>query len=289
MIKVYIYPLTALIVLAHSLFGQNHHTEEKRSTIVEVDGYAYLSEDKTMRDLREEAFANAKREALQRAQTYLQSFTKVENFTLTYDLIESAAEGYVKILESKDHGVTPDNRYHVWVKAEVEYTLKKPETSDIPNFAVNKYAPLTVAVWTEKKEYHAGEEVRIFLKGNKDFYARVVYQDASGKLLQLLPNPHRLKSFFKGGKELAIPEQTDGFKLAVEPPFGKEEIIVYASSAPLGEVAVENSGKNLLQIVDELENVAEQTRGIKIVNDAGNKKSEAEFYETRCHVITRKK
>ena len=51
----------------------------KRSTIVEVDGYAYISEDKTPRQMREEALANAKREALERAQTYIKSVTKVDS------------------------------------------------------------------------------------------------------------------------------------------------------------------------------------------------------------------
>lgn len=38
--------------------------EEKRSSIREVDGYAYLSENMTLTDLRAEAFATAKRQSL---------------------------------------------------------------------------------------------------------------------------------------------------------------------------------------------------------------------------------
>jgi len=85
--------------------------EQKRSAIVEADGYAFFSEDKTIRQLREEAIANAKRVALEQAQTYVKSFTQVENFVLRYDLVQSEAEGYLRILQSKDYGVQPDYRY----------------------------------------------------------------------------------------------------------------------------------------------------------------------------------
>lgn len=90
------------------IFPQTSPTEkfwpddEKRSAIVEAHGYAYLSEDKTIKALRQEAYADAKRQAAEIALTQIQGLTKVENFTLTYDLIQTQAEGAVKVLEHKD-------------------------------------------------------------------------------------------------------------------------------------------------------------------------------------------
>ncbi len=259
----------ALIWTACVCFAQNAANQEKRSAIVEVDGYAYLSEDKTVRDMRKEAFENAKRETLQRAQVYIKSFTKVENFVLSYDLIESAAEGYVKILESKDHGLTADNRYHVWIKAEVEYALRPPQNDSAVNLTTIEQAPLTVSVWTDKAGYQAGERVQIFLRGNKDFYARVVYQDAAGNFLQLLPNQHRSDAYFVAGRILTLPDSIDGFKLEVGPPFGEEWITVYASTAPQGEVDVDAHGKDLLALQENTEKVAAQTRAVKIMKKKG--------------------
>jgi hypothetical protein len=79
--------------------------QEQRSNIVEVDGYVQLSEEKSIRDVRREAFANARRQALENAESHIKSQTKVENFQLQYDLIESGAEGVVKVLEQKDFGI----------------------------------------------------------------------------------------------------------------------------------------------------------------------------------------
>ena len=275
----------ALFSIIRLSYGQNDTGQEKRSAIVDVDGYAYLSEDKTMRDMRKEAFENAKRETLERAQVYIRSFTKVENAVLSYDLIESGAEGYVKVLESKDHGVTSDNRYHVWIKAEVEYALQPPRNGDSVNWAIIEQAPLTVSGWTDKALYKTGEQVKIFLQGNKDFYARVVYQDAVGNLLQLLPNQHRSDTHFPAAKILTLPDSIDGFKLEVGPPFGEETIIVYASTAPQGDVALEAHGKDLLALQENTEQVAVKTRGLKIVKKEG-KPAAAEFYEVRCKIIT---
>ena len=90
--------------------------EEKRSSIHEVDGYAYLSEEMPISDLRGKAFANAKRQALEMAETYLRSKTKVADGKLSYDLIWSDAEGAVTVPVQKDVGIEDNKRYHVWVR-----------------------------------------------------------------------------------------------------------------------------------------------------------------------------
>lgn len=98
--------------------------QEKRSTIQDVDGYAYLSEDKTLSQTRQAAMANAKRQAVEQAKTYISSKTRVEDFEITQDIIEGESAGAVTVLEHKDLGIEDNNRYHVWIRAEVEYGLK---------------------------------------------------------------------------------------------------------------------------------------------------------------------
>ena len=122
--------------------------QEKRSCIQVVDGYAYLSENITLAETRAAAFVNAKRQALERARTYIQSKTKVNDFQLEYDLIWSNAEGSVTVLEQKDYGIEcKDNvRYHVWIKAELEYDLGPKREQRVQGHTMDKYAPLTVKV-----------------------------------------------------------------------------------------------------------------------------------------------
>lgn len=261
--------------------------KEKRSCIQTVDGYAYLSEDMTLAQTRATAFANAKRQALEAARTYIQSKTKVTNFQLDYDMIMSDSEGSVTVLEQKDHGVEGNNRYHVWIKAEVVYDLR-PHKSQLEHGAMtNEGGPLTVKVWTERKQYMQGENITVYVQGNRDFYARIVNISAGGEIIQLIPNDYRKVNFFGGGRVYRIPDKKDRFELKVSPPYGDDQIVLYASEAPLGEVATESIGQGLRLYRGGEKELALKTRGIQVVETGDGANVAKEFYETSWTVRTK--
>ncbi|MDD4953001.1 MAG: DUF4384 domain-containing protein, partial [Desulfovibrionaceae bacterium] len=103
--------------------------------------------------------------------------------------------------------------------------------------------PLSVKVWTDKKEYRQGEKIFISLQGNRDFYGKIVYLTASGEVIQLLPNDLRTLNFFKSGRVYRIPDTGAAFNLEVTPPFGSEQIVVYASESPLAKVSTRSIGQ----------------------------------------------
>lgn len=259
--------------------------KEKRSLIRSVDGYAFLSEDMTLAETRAAAFANAKRQAVEMARTYIQSKTKVENFVLKSDKITASAEGAVTILEQKDHGVEDNTRYHVWIKAEVEYGMK-PKEQGAKGHEMDADAPLTVKVWTSKKQYKDGDNINIFVQGNRNFYARIVNISSDGTIIQLLPNAYRKINFFEAGKIYKIPDQDDRFSLAVSPPYGEDQIVVYASQLPLGKVDMEELGQGLSRYRGTRAAFAAKTRGIAVVGGAADFESGAEFYEAAWKIRT---
>ena len=261
--------------------------KEKRSCIQTVDGYAYLSEDMTLAQTRAAAFANAKRQALEAAKTYIQSKTKVTNFQLDYDLIMSDSEGSVTVLEQKDHGVEGNNRYHVWIKAEVVYDLKTSKPQVKHDAMTNEDGPLTVKVWTERKQYKHGENITVYVQGNRNFYARIVDISAGGEIIQLIPNDYRKVNFFEGGKVYRIPDKEDRFELKVSPPYGEDQIVVYASEAPLGEVPTESIGQGLRLYRGGEKELAMKTRGIEVVETGAGANVAKEFYETSWTVRTK--
>jgi len=147
-------------------------------------------------------------------------------------------------------------------------------------------APLNVSLWTEKKEYRQSEKVKVYIKGNKPFYARVVYKDAQGSLLQLLPNPYRLSNYFNGGVIYEIPSGEDKFELEVTPPFGSENILVYGSTSNLGEIEIEPIG-GIYKIKTSSENIGINTRGIALKAKSSDEKGKAaEFSETEISIKT---
>lgn len=136
-----------------------------------------------------------------------------------------------------------------------------------------------------EKEYKKGEKMKIYIKGNKPFYARVIYKDAGSQLLQLLPNPYRTNNYFNGGVIYEIPSGEDRFELEVSPPFGSEDIIVYASSLQIGELDLKASG-GVYEIKTEAKDIGDMTRGVVITKKGGDKKGSAEFSETGAVIKT---
>ena len=295
-------------VLPQTTWATDQATLEKRSCIQAVDGYSYISEEKTVAELRSAALNNAKQQALGNAKTYIRSKTEVENFVLKSDEVLINAEGTVTILEQKDYGIVDNSRYHIWIKAEVEYQLGDggsavgkssggsgggtPLSADTGDMAPVPLpppgAPLTVKIWSPKREYREGEKIEIFLQGNRDFYARLVDVNAKGEIVQLLPNSYRNSSFFQGGLLYKIPDREDQFDLTVSPPFGKDTIIVYASEVPLGQVALTAIGQGLGAYSGDRVSLAAATRGIAVTGkkvEAGEQPV-ALFYEAGYEIRT---
>ena len=281
-------------------------TLQKRSCIQSVDGYSYLSEDKTVAELRTAALNNAKQQALTNAKTYIRSRTEVENFVLKSDDVLINSEGTVKVLEQKDNGIQDNSRYHIWIKAEVEYQLGdegsavKPPESVVPVVATGEVpvpretaslatgGPLTVKIWSSKKEYKKGEKIEIFVQGNRDFYARIVDINSQGDIVQLLPNGYRTSSLFSGGKIYKIPDAGDQFDLTVSPPFGKDKVVVYASEVPLGQVAMSSIGQGLSAYGGDQQSLAVSTRGISVTSKTSGAAAPpiAEFFEASYEITT---
>jgi len=259
--------------------------QEKRSSIHEVDGHAYLGENVTLGQARKTAFSNAKRQALKMAKTHIESNTMVKGGELEYDLIQSGAEGAVSVLEQKDHGLE-GNRYHVWIRAEVEYGLRPLGKKLKPTDLMSPEAPLTVKVWTPQKQYRRGEEVKIFILGNCNFYALIVNIDSQGNIIQLLPNDYRDINLFEGGKIYRIPDGGDLFKIRVDPPYGHDQVVVFASDVPLGKVETESIGQGLRLYKGTRDQLQGQARSIAEVHRPSGLPTGAEFYEAAWEMKT---
>jgi hypothetical protein len=110
----------------------------------------------------------------------------------------------------------------------------------------------------------------------------------NGELLQLLPNPYRKDHYFNGGVIYEIPSGPDRFEMEVTPPFGPENIIVYASTSPLGEINTAPAG-GVYKIKTESEKVGERSRAVSLVQKNPEQKTKAaEFSEAQIVYTTGK-
>ncbi|MFA4828883.1 MAG: DUF4384 domain-containing protein [Thermodesulfovibrionales bacterium] len=265
-----------------------------QSTITESEGYACMGEDKSKKQTEQTALADAKKKAIEQVSVYIKSETHVKNFEFEKDLTSAYSNATVKVIQEIGKGWYKDSSagdcYKVKIKAEVipdekeiEKISKGSQVADDPS------APLSVNVWTDKKEYKSGEKIKIYIKGNKPFYARVVYKDASGNMVQLLPNPYRTDNYFNGGVVYEIPSGNDKFELDVSPPFGKENIIVYSSTSPVGDINLKAEG-GVYQITTKAKDIGSRTRGVTLKEKGTDKeqKTPAEFSEADIVLKTEK-
>ena len=279
-----------LTILATSLLENISYSSQ--STITEIEEYACMGYDKSRKQTEEEALTNAKRKAVEYASTYIKSETRVKDFQLEKDLIEAYANATVKIIQELERTWYRDSSsgdcFRIKIKAEV-----LPDEKAMTKIAREKgsaddpSAPLNVQVWTDKKEYGKGEKIKIYVKGNKPFYARVAYKDAQGKILQLLPNPFRKDNYFNGGVVYEFPSGNDRFELEVTPPFGEEGIIVYAGTNPLGEIDLKTSG-SVYEVKTKQQDIGIKTRAVTIRPKEGAPGSGAsEFFEGKATLKTK--
>jgi len=268
-----------------------------QSTITESEGTACMGDDKSRKQTEQAALTDAKKRAVEFTSTYIKNETEVKNFVVEKDLLAAYANAEVKIIQELEKTWYKDASLgdccKTRIKAEVVPDVKAMEKlSKNAEFSDDPSAPLKVKAWTNKKEYKAGEKIKVYVKGNKPFYARVLYKDASGVTLQLLPNPYRTDNYFNGGVIYEIPAGNDKFDLEVNPPFGDEIVLVYASSTPLGEIGLE-AQNGVYQVKTQSRDIGMKTRGVKLMEKTDGKAaissaSAAEFFEDNVIVKTGK-
>jgi len=262
-----------------------------QSTIMDVEGNACMGDDKSRKQTEQAAMADAKRNAAERAVTYLRSETQVKDLVVEKDLIDAYSHAAVKVIQELEKSWYKDAAtgecYRIKIKAEIvpdEKSLIK--AAQVKDFTDDPAAPLKVKLWTDKQEYKQGEKIKIYLKGNKPFHARILYKDTAGNLLQLLPNPYRSETYFNGGIIYEIPSGNDRFDLEVSPPFGQESISLYTSTAPLGDINLAAQG-DVYRVMTKSTDVSRLTRGVKVQEKTGGRKDlPSEFSEEVLSIKT---
>jgi hypothetical protein len=262
-----------------------------QSTIKIAEGSACMGDDKSRKQTETAAMADAKRNAIESVQTYMSSATEVKDFELQKDLVSAYANATVSVIEEMEKGWYKDpslgDCFKVKIKAEVipdEKAMEKAKDTALNDPSL----PLSVKVWTDKATYREGEKIKIYLQGNKPFFARVIYRDAAKNNLQLLPNPYRQDNYFQGGVIYAIPSGTDKFELEVNPPFGEESIMIYASVSELGDLNLKQEG-SVYSVKTKPQDIGIKTRSIKIKDvSPGKAQKPAEFSEGAVVVKTKK-
>ena len=267
----------------------------KSSVVLETEGYACMGDDKSRKQTEQVAYMEGKRKATESAVTYIRSETHVKDALLEKDLLSAYANAQVKVIQELFNEWYKEANlgdcYRVKLKVEVTPDEKVMSGSSKKNQEVlenDPAAPLSVKVWTDRPAYTEKESVRIYVKGNKPFYGRLVYQQTDGTLIQLLPNPYRSDNYFNGSTVYELPSGADRYSMEICEPFGVERVTLYASTAPGGDPELEAADKVFL-VKTKAADLPTSTRGIQLKAGKGKTSSPAEFAEASAEVKTAKK
>lgn len=248
--------------------GQHTQAIAMQSLIVESSGKACRSEAADQQATERLALQRAREDALAQAAAHLGIAGSIpgglaeilENLQqeCSADCCTTSIRAEVPLPE--DLGNTPAPTPSATPTIKTRGVGVKPKTPSPSTAMPISSKMLAVQVWSDRSEYRSGDKMIITVRANKNFYARVMYRDSVGGLVQLLPNPNRADDFFTAGTYL-IPANEDTFELEIGPPFGSEEIVVYASTSPLGRVDTEPSG-GIYLVATNYADVGIKTRGV---------------------------
>ena len=94
----------------------------------------------------------------------------------------------------------------------------------------SKGEELQVEVWVDRPDgvYYEGDEIKIFVRANRDCYINLVYYDAEGNAILVFPHKGNWEHKIEGNKIYKVPGD-----FVIKPPFGREILKVFASDKPL--------------------------------------------------------
>lgn len=257
------------------------------SIITESEGYSCLNIEKTRRQTEYEARAAAVRSAHDHAANIIN--TKRQDFIIEYDApsVIAGASNIQELSKIWDKDSKAGDCVKVIVRAEfAEFTLVNPRTMNELKMIVlddiitdDPTAPLNIKMWPDKKEYRQSEQIRFLMKGNKPFYAKILYKDSTGRLLQIHPSTCRADNFFHGRVVYEIPSYKDCFEIKADGSATEESIILYASTSQIGDLEVERAG-NVFTVKTTAKELPQKVREIKFDTKLGQKGNlMAEFIE----------
>ncbi len=129
----------------------------------------------------------------------------------------------------------------------------------------------------DEQTFVEGDIISFLLNLDRDAFLLVIYQDAAGNLIQLIPNRESQKGRYQAGLFISLPDKKVPFRFKVQAPYGDETLWAFASDVPPPEL----KGKELKNGL-KLLNV-----DFKQIRQKLHNQSQTAFGETRLSIKTR--
>ncbi len=243
-------------------------------TVSGVGCYAY-GDNETPAQAKQAAQTIAQEKAVRSHRVYVQSATKVKNFQLEDNVIQTASAGMLEQIKVEKEEKKAGQEICVTISAKLspvsieEMIRQRINAKDIAQEAAkSKVLPFSsgfgVRVWTNKTDgrFTEGEQLIIYVTPERDGYLRLDYFQADGKVVHLVPNLFSGQVMVKAGQTYVFGDDASQQHFVIQEPYGNETVKAMLSDQP---VQIPNSDKPIEDSRNYMNNAKLVTRGVGIL------------------------
>lgn len=110
----------------------------------------------------------------------------------------------------------------------------------------------------DHQTFQEGDTISFLISLDRDAYLLVIYEDALGNLLQIVPNKRMAAQRYEAGLFITIPAPDSGFRFTVQEPFGKERLWAFASDTPSPEIPGKYLNNGLKRLKSDIPTIKRQ-------------------------------
>ncbi len=263
----------ALASPGQKAWGQPLPTVESRGSQETVEGHACYTygDSETPAQGKRAAISLAQEEAVRRHRVFVQSATKVKNFQLEEDVVQTASAALlerVRVEKEEKRGqevcvtitalMSP-----VSMEDMIRQRVNAKEISQAAVSVVPQASASGAKVWTNKSDGHyvEGDRLIIYVQSDRDAYLKLDYFQADGTVVHMVPNQFRGQGVVKAGRVYAFGDEASPEQFNVQGPFGAETIKAIFSTRPFDPAL---TGGSLVGDSREYLQALAGSRGLKV-------------------------
>jgi hypothetical protein len=221
-------------------FGSNF---DKRMETVEGKGCYRYGDDEPPSLAWKKAKAFAQQQAVSNFRVWVESSSKVKNFELKEDLIQTLSGGNLYNIQIQNE--TRENQeICIIIQAELDpqeidqKIAQRLEQNDIRDIlssdSLTPEPAFGLRIWLDKPDgqYLEGDSLVIKVQSEQDVYLKLDYFQADCTVVHLVPNIYRQQAFIQKGQTYEFGGEHSPERFEISEPFGDETIIAVASQNP---------------------------------------------------------
>ncbi len=263
----------ALVSTEQTVWSEAFPSSGSRTSQETVEGHACYAygDSETPVQAKRAAVALAQEQAVRSHRVFVQSATKVKNFQLEDDVVQTASAALlerVRVEKEEKRGqeiCVTITAYMSPVSMEdmIRQRVNAKEISQVAVSVVPQVSSSGARVWTNKSDGHyvEGDRLIIYVQSDRNAYLKLDYFQADGSVVHMVPNQFRGQEIVKAGRVYVFGDETSPEQFTVQGPFGAETIKAIFSARPFDMVL---NGAALVGDSREYLQVLAGSRGLKV-------------------------